>query len=121
MKIFITEKDKEKLLLLIDEIISSDIDGKDYVKKLEKELMIAQIVDRLPQDVVSMNSMVFLSIDNDEETVTLVYPENVDVSNNKISVLSPIGTAILGCRKGDTFDWEVNGQISHIEIKDVNN
>lgn len=121
MKIFITEIDKARLLSLIDDIISSDIDGKDYVKKLEGELMIAQIVgqNQLPDDVVSMNATVLLRIDDVQETVTLVYPEDADVSDNKISVLSPIGTAILGCRKGDIYEWEVNGQISHIEIVDV--
>ncbi len=121
MKIYITEKDKEKLLSLIYDIISQNVDGKDYVKKLEGELLIAQTVaeSELPNDVVTMNSTVLLCIDDVEETVTLVYPDDADVSENKISVLSPIGTAILGCRKQDIVDWEINGSITKIEIKDV--
>lgn len=121
MKIYITEKDKEKLLSLIYDIISQNVDGKDYVKKLEGELLIAQTVaeSELPNDVVTMNSTVLLCIDDVEETVTLVYPDDADVSENKISVLSPIGTAILGCRKQDIVDWEINGNITKIEIKNV--
>lgn len=120
-KIFITEKDRTKLLALIYDIIQQDIDGKDYVKQLEGELKKAQIVGErgLPLDVVTMNATVLLRMDGFEETVTLVYPEHADVSNNKISVLSPIGTAILGCRKGDSYVWEINGQPTQIKIMDV--
>ncbi len=121
MTVFITEKDKAKLLTLIDDIVSSDIDGKDYVKKLESELLIAKVENenKLPADVVTMNSTVVLNIDDIKETVTLVYPDEADVSHNKISVLSPIGTAILGSRKKDIFDWEINENITKIEIIDV--
>lgn len=121
MTIYITEKDKAKLLALINDIISLDVDGKNYVKKLEGELLIAQTLadSELPDDVVTMNSTVDLCIDNVEESVTLVYPEDADVSENKISVLSPIGTAILGSRKNDIIDWEINGSLTKIEIKDV--
>lgn len=121
MTIYITEKDKTKLLALINDIVSQDVDGKDYVKKLEGELLIAQTVaeSELPADVVTMNSTVLLRIDDVDETVTLVYPDDADVSENKISVLSPIGTAILGFRKQDTVDWEINGNPTKIKIIDV--
>lgn len=121
MKIYITEKDKTKLLSLITDIVQQDVDGKSYVRQLEEELLKAETVDghELPFDVVTMNSTVHLSLDGQDETVTLVYPDAVDVTGNKISVLSPIGTAILGCRKGDAFDWEINGVLTGIQIKDV--
>ena len=43
----------------------------------------------------------------EEETYTLVYPENMDMSQGKVSILAPIGTAMLGYRVGDVFEWEV--------------
>ena len=120
-RVYITEHDRTKLLALILDIVQQEIDGKSYVKKLEDELKIAQTVseNELPLDVVTMNSTVLLEIEDFEETVTLVYPEEVDVISNKISVLSPIGTAILGYRKGDIYDWEINGEQKRIYIKDV--
>lgn len=121
MRIYITEKDKSRLLSLIADIVQQDVDGKSYVRQLEEELLKAQTVSEheLPFDVVTMNSTVHLSLDGQDETVTLVYPDDVDVTGNKISVLSPIGTAILGCRKGETFEWEINGQLTGIQIKEV--
>jgi regulator of nucleoside diphosphate kinase len=56
-----------------------------------------------------MNSQVLLKdMESGEETIyTLVYPEDVNLAENKISVLAPIGTAILGFRVGDIISWKV--------------
>jgi hypothetical protein len=72
-----------------------------------EELARAQIVagGELPADVITMNTRVLLRVDGAEEEVSLVFPNEADVAQNRISVLSPIGTAILGYRTGDTFEW----------------
>ena len=89
----------------------SDYRGSEYLKNLENELERAEVVppEQIPPDVITMNSKVrLIDTDTGEETVyTLVFPENADLSQNKISVLAPVGTAMLGYRVGDTFEWDV--------------
>lgn len=120
-KIYITEADKTKLQELIDDLIKSDTDNKNYVKDLDNELNRAVIVkkNKIPVDVITMNSKINLVIDSDEEEVTLVYPNEIDIAENKISVLSPIGTAILGYREGDIIDWKVPNGVIKILVKKI--
>lgn len=120
-KIYVTEHDKTKLTALIADLLHKDVDANSYVGQLENELEIAEVISdkTLPKDVVAMNSTALVCFDDMEEKVTLVYPNQADVVDNKISVLSPIGTAILGYKKGDSFNWEVNGKEVKITIKDV--
>lgn len=68
-----------------------------------------------------MNSKIILKdLDLGEETTyTLVYPGEADLSENKISVLAPIGTAILGFREGDEIDWKVPAGIVKLEVKKI--
>jgi regulator of nucleoside diphosphate kinase len=68
-----------------------------------------------------MNSRVRLrDLDSGEQMeVSLVYPAAADVKSNKVSVLAPIGTAILGYRTGDTIDWEVPAGLRRLKVEDV--
>ena len=81
------------------------------------------IVDpsELPPDVVAMNSTVwFRDLDSDEiEKYTLVYPAEADVVQDRISVLAPIGTALLGYRTSDVVQWRVPSGKRRFEIIDV--
>ena len=63
----------------------------------------------MPADVVTMNSTVQLRDlhTNEVDTYTLVYPDCADIANHRLSVLAPIGTAILGYRVGDIIRWQV--------------
>lgn len=118
-KIYITETDKEKLLKLIDDVILDDIKSEEHIKDLYSELSRAEIVDvkHLPSGVITMNTRVLLLLDGLEEEVSLVYPHEADISKNMISVLSPIGTAILGYSEGDTIDWKVPSGVTKVEVK----
>ena len=118
-RIIITEEDMKKLKKLIDGEI--DKKNKPHVLDLDDELKRAEIVDKseLPDDVITMNSRALLVIDDIEETVSLVYPHEADLSQNNISVLSPIGTAIIGFREGDTVEWAVPSGITKIDIRKV--
>ena len=109
--ITISSADHDRLLDLID---SARLDWRipsEHLHSLEGELLRATLVEpnELPPDVVAMHSTVrFLDLDTDEvETYTLVYPSEADVTCNRISVLAPIGTALLGFRTGDTLKWRV--------------
>ncbi len=91
---------------------------------LEDELGRADIVadDALPTDVVSMGSQVrFMDLDNKTETqVVLVYPAESDVSQNRISILSPMGSALIGLPVGGTIDWPLpNGKTRRVKVISV--
>lgn len=122
-KIHITAFDNQRLRDLLLEARFSGYQGKEYLEDLEKELNRAQVVDpkTVPPDLVTMNSRVRLEdLETGEEMVyTLVFPENANLSENKISILAPIGTAMLGYRVGDTIEWKVPGGISRIKVKEL--
>ncbi len=91
---------------------------------LEAELDRADIVKTadFPKDVVAMNAAAtFVDLDSGEETtIYLVYPQDADVSNKKISILSPIGTALIGLRIGDKIDWPLpNGKTRRLQVTSV--
>jgi len=109
--IHITEFDLERLQNLILDAQSTEYRKSEYLEKLKTELSRAVIVapQEIPPTVVTMNSTVGLvDMDtNEEEIYTLVFPENADVSKGNISILAPIGTAMLGYEIGDVFEWDV--------------
>ena len=73
----------------------------------------------MEQNVVTMNSRTLLQLDDEEVEVALVYPEDADESAGKLSVCSDIGTAILGYKAGDAFDWRMTNRTRHIRIRKV--
>lgn len=119
--IFITETDCGRLKKIISDIFYHENAAKDRARELESELSRAGIVDpKLISDkTVTMNSKVLLSLDGEERSVTLVYPTEADVIENKISILSPIGTAILGYDEGSLITWEVPAGNIEIFIKKI--
>ncbi|MBN1631602.1 MAG: nucleoside diphosphate kinase regulator [Thermoleophilia bacterium] len=120
--IFITEQDLERLRKLVIQRRSSE-GSSEYLQKLQGELEKAAVVDpaKVPADVVTMNSTVeLLDLDSGAtETRTLVFPEEADVEQAKVSVLAPIGTAMLGYRVGDTFEWKVPAGTRRLKIAKI--
>ena len=102
----ITEIDKARLTSLLAFERSPDI------FELEHEIERAIVVDprQVAQDVVTMNSRALVQLDDEDVEVSLVYPEDADDSAGKLSICSGIGTAILGYKEGDAFDWRLNGR-----------
>ena len=122
-KIIITAEDYQQLEALLTSNIVRLVCGSDRLDELQTELGRAQIMpqDDVPSDVVTMNSTVSLrDLDTDEvETYTLVYPDHADIANHKLSVLAPIGTAILGYRVGDEFRWRVPEGWRKLKVEQV--
>lgn len=89
--------------------------------ELEHEIERAIVVDsrQVAQDVVTMNSRALLQLDDEEVQVALVYPEDADDGAGRLSVCSGIGTAILGYREGDAFEWRVRDRTRRIRIGKV--
>ncbi len=77
--------------------------------------------DQIPSDVITLNSTVrLLDQKTDEEMLyTLVFPEQANISQGKISILAPIGTAMLGYKAGDTFEWDTPGGTRIILVKEI--
>jgi regulator of nucleoside diphosphate kinase len=119
--IFVTEGDLVELRQMIDRTDNNG-DG-PYLANLQAELRRAKIVpaEDVPRDVVTMNSKVLLyDLDTRErELFTLVYPWHADADNNRISVLAPIGTAMIGCRVGDVVKWPVPAGVRRFRIEEL--
>ena len=97
--------------------------AKFEMRLLENELKRAQIVatDDLPQDVITMNSRAeLLDLETKERMqFTLVLPRDANIDDGKISVLAPLGTAMLGYRVGDEFQWHVPYGIRRLRVINV--
>lgn len=122
-QIFITVVDKERLQKLMNEAKEFTPGSKEYLRNLERELNRAKVVasEKIPHNVITMNSKVLLKdLDSGEEMIyTLVYPSEANLIENKISVLAPIGTAILGFREGAIITWEVPDGLVRLEVEKI--
>jgi regulator of nucleoside diphosphate kinase len=122
-QIFITAFDKKRLDELIAVAREFGEHARDDLDDLAKELGRANVLEptEVPANVVTMNSKVVLhDLDTSEnETYILVFPKKANASSGAISVLAPIGTAILGYREGDSVEWPVPAGIRHIRIEKI--
>lgn len=122
-KIFITEFDKKRLEELID--VAEEFGGHDRrdLEALADELAKSEVVssEEVPPDVVTMNSKVLLRDMETSEDMTydLVFPKDANVDAGAISILAPIGTAILGYAEGDVIDWPVPSGVRRIRIEEI--
>ena len=121
--IIITHEDHDRLLQLLDLEFQSVPGCKAHLDDLLKELHRASVVAPadVPRDVVTMESVVELvDVDsNEREVVTLAYPESENAKENMLSVLAPIGTAILGYRVGDVVSWVVPIGVRRMKIESI--
>jgi regulator of nucleoside diphosphate kinase len=122
-RLLITNSDLERLRELIVEEKRWEPRGNEYLHRLEREMAAARILppDAIPADVVTMNSTVRLLDLDSRETMdlTLVFPDDANVDEDKISVLAPIGTAVLGYRAGDEIAWPVPDGVRRLKVVEV--
>jgi regulator of nucleoside diphosphate kinase len=116
--ILVTEQDFERLALLI-----MHSNGPNALA-LEEELGRAEVVSQkeIPGDVVTMNSIVtFIAKDTGKESeIKLVYPKDADVTKGHVSVLAPVGIALIGLRVGQSIDWPMpNGQSRQLTVTGI--
>ncbi len=122
--IYITEPDRQRLEKLI-EIAGGrgSVENEEYLRKLERELDMAETVAPadVPGDVITMRSKVRLKdMDTGEEMVyTLVFPSEADFGEGKISVLAPVGTAMLGYRVGSRIEWQVPSGLRRLKVEEM--
>lgn len=119
--IYISRDDYSKLRLLIATALRSNASA--ALAKLRDELDRAAVIDPavFPADVVTMNSKVeFEDLGTSEiEEYTITFPENADIERSRISILAPIGTALIGCRVGDIVKWSTPGGLRELKVRRV--
>jgi regulator of nucleoside diphosphate kinase len=104
-------------------LIASMKNSRDDLRALESELEHARIMAaaEIPPDVITMNSKARLrDLETGEEMIyTLVFPDKASVEEGRISVVAPIGTAMLGQRVGDEVEWQVPAGAVRLKVEEV--
>lgn len=120
--IVVTRTDFERLLIVLEEH-AGDKDQR-AVETLDRELARALVVppSEVPPNVVTMNSRVrYIDRDMGESrTVTLVYPAHADSAAGRLSVLAPVGCALLGLTVGQTIKWPLpDGRVRCFDLSEI--
>ena len=122
-RVVVTQSDYERLNSLIESSRRLHQRDAERLDELENELNRAAIVKSsdVSSDVVTMNSRVRMKDLNSgrELTYQIVFPKDADISLPRISVLAPIGTALLGYRAGASVEWRVPSGMRRLRILDV--
>jgi len=109
-EITISSLDASRLDSLLERLPNKNFPGK---VELEQEIARANIVEPnlMPSNIMTMNSTTRFVIEprKDEFELTLVYPKDIDLSGTKISILAPVGSALLGLAQGDQIEWPKPG------------
>ena len=122
-RVYLTRWDVERLRGLIEVAVSfADRDSK-HLRDLGEKLKSGVVVEpeRIPSDTITMNSRALLKdLDTGKTMIySIVYPENADVGQNKISILAPIGTALIGKQTGEVVEWHVPAGIRRLRVIDI--
>lgn len=121
-RISISDVDLPRLTRLADAIADR---SPDLADELLGELERAKVVKAaaLPDDVVRMGSTVtYLADDGQRMTITLVFPADADIATGRVSILTPIGTALLGLSPGQSMEWTARDQRRHrLSVERVEN
>ena len=121
--IYVTEFDLKRLGSLLQTAQANARHELGTLKELNNELNRARIVrpEEVPGDIVTMNSEVRLrDVKSGEVTICrLVFPGDANIDEHRISVLAPMGTALLGYRTGDTVEWMAPGGKEKLKIEAV--
>lgn len=122
-RVYMTQKDHQIITNLLSRHSG---DESTAIEHLADELDRAEVValsDSLPRDVVVMHSFVkYINLDSGaERTVQIVYPHEADIEQNRVSILSAVGSALIGLCEGARIVWPMpNGEEQTLQIKSVN-
>lgn len=110
--LLLSRLDVERIEVLLEQPSSNSLN----TSALQDELARADILDPadMPANVITMNSTAQVRLEDavlgdHEHELTLVYPRDADGSADKVSILAPVGSALLGLRVGDAIDWPMPG------------
>src|SRR5687767_9364232 len=109
--IIVTNADRQRLGTILERAREQGLQRRRLLDDLEHELERAEVVDQIdvPADVITMNSTALLTDleTGEKHEYTLVYPSGANADEGRISILAPVGTAMIGYRVGDVIDWPV--------------
>jgi len=121
--IYITDNDMRRLRELIMVARQFKKEEEKYLQELEAELNRGKIIKSqdIPPDIITMNSEVHLRDLNTKEEITyqLVFPDHADYSQGRVSILAPIGTALLGYSVGDIIEWKVPAGVTKLKVEKI--
>jgi regulator of nucleoside diphosphate kinase len=121
--IIVTEFDHRRLEGLVELLRARSARVPSNLAMLELELERAQVVrpEEVPPNVVTMNSTVQLvDLDTHEQlSVTVVFPGASDLQGGRVSVLAPVGLAVLGCHEGQELEWATPGRLRRLRVERV--
>jgi regulator of nucleoside diphosphate kinase len=121
--IHVTNQDLQRLRGVIGSAARTSTLDQQHLEMLSAELDRAVITDDndIPPDVIRMHTHVRVrdSSSSQTEDYTLVYPWEADVHLNLLSVLAPLGTALLGFREGDHIEWQLPGGVRELIVEKI--
>ncbi|MEN5210267.1 nucleoside diphosphate kinase regulator [Stenotrophomonas terrae] len=108
--IIVSTRDMARLEALLD---SPALSRHPAAVALAQELERAQVLppEEIPEGIVTMHSRVDCEdeLHNEKHSLTLVYPHEADFDKGRVSILAPVGSALLGLSVGQTIDWTAPG------------
>ena len=117
--IVVTETDARRIRGLLAARVASELD-QVHLEGLRVELERALVLEpeSVPRDVITMNSRVLVHdlTSGERRELVLVLPVDADVAAQRISVLAPLGTALLGYREGDEVEWRMPGGLRRLRV-----
>jgi regulator of nucleoside diphosphate kinase len=121
--LLLSRLDVERIEALLEQLA---VDGLD-TSALQAELNRAEVIEpaQMPADVITMNSTArFRIMDGHDDTgqereLTLVYPRDADGSPDKVSILAPVGSALLGMRIGEEIEWPAPGGTLRLKVLSI--
>ena len=122
-RIILTKTDYSRIHKCIDIAKRHHTIGINEAENLLNELHSASIVEpqKVPCDVVTMNSIVRISFLNSNKSLQfqIVYPDSANIKENKISIFSPVATALIGYKVSDEIEWIVPLGLTKIRVDEI--
>jgi regulator of nucleoside diphosphate kinase len=120
-RIVLSKRDVMRLRGLLRNHYSLTALDQENLLDLREEMDRASVVDEVPEDVVALDTSVLVrDVESHQcHTYTLVFPAQADLTEGRVSVLAPLGTALLGYRTGDEVEWWMPGGWRRLKIEAV--
>lgn len=122
-KLIINRLDYARIKKSIHDAKQSGSINNSEAGKLLEELEAAEIVapEAIPNNVVTMNSIVKVSFLHNDKQVQfqLVYPDQANLKEQKVSIFSPVATALIGYKVADEIEWIVPTGLTRIRIDEI--
>lgn len=119
-RLIVGAQDHDRLMTMANGLTGQRAEIADQLlTELERARVVAQ--NKLPDNVVRMGSKIsFTTTDGFDRTLQLVYPGEADISEGKVSVLTPIGAALIGLSEGQSIPWAArDGRMLSLTVVEV--